>query len=240
MTDRRQLAKLMDRNQHKQRRRLRMATSAVFRMRHLVLPVLLMLLGCQTGPGIEYHSAEYDLGRNDVLLVVPFSDPAMPRFQSKTGRELADVIVETLSMSAPKIKAISGGDFRGSVRNKDYSARSRADIEANSHPLGRLALEVGANLILDGKIIQLEDHPPKSPNIMRSSMTVAYALRSAEKWQPPLHAWKETFVFPEDPNRYISSQDMTPKEMLAQIVMLTGRRIAEKFYGHEEYKEGLY
>ena len=191
-----------------------------------------MLLGCESAPGVFSIPAEYKLGRKDVLLVVPFSDPALSYFESRTGCELADEIVQWMKMSAPRIKAVSGTELRSEIRNLDYT----------KHHLRNAAAAIEANRVLVGKIIGLETKLPKSPNIMQGKITVHITLHDVGHWEPPLFEKQATYTFPEDEdwaNKYITTQDMPPRQMLSSLVSLSAQRIAEVFYAHEELRGGL-
>jgi len=189
------------------------------------------VLGCESAPGVLRIPAEYKLDRKDVLLVIPFSDPALSYFESRTGCELADEIVNVMKMNAPRIKAVSGMELRPAIRNLDYT----------KHHLRNAAAAIEANRVLVGEIIELETNLPKSPNIMQGKIVVHITLHDVSRWQPPLFEKQATYIFPEDEdwaNKYITTQDMLPREMLANLVSLSAQRIAEVFYAHEKLKGG--
>ena len=195
----------------------------------LLLPVML-LAGCNAAPGILSVPAEYSLSRSDVLLVVPFRDPAMPYFQSQTGSELANTITAYLEQATGKTTIISGTTLRASIRDLDYT----------EHSLAEAAREIGATKILEGAILELETNAPKSPDLVRGKLTVRFSIRSAEDAGKALFEKQATYYFPDERNwQRITTQDMPPREVLGRLIALAGSRIAQTFHKHERLKGEL-
>ena len=181
------------------------------------------LLGCTGTPGIRRVKAQYSVAKLRTL-VIPFSDPAFPYFQSRTGNELADSIVFFMRLHNRRIQAMSGTGLRASVRQRDDSKQ----------PLSDAAKEVGADVVLVGSILDLQTRQPKSPNLMRGKIVVHFALHDADQWEPPLFSRRATYHFPEDVEyTHLLSQDIRPKEVLDHLVSLCGQRIAECFVDHD-------
>jgi len=191
----------------------------------VVLTLCALTAGCgqSVRPG-ETVRAPYPIGTKKVLLV-PFSDPAMPCFESKNGNELARSIYFFMGQSDRRLQrtVILGTELPQSAKALGSAPETLMDI-------GR---QLDVAYVLEGEILEIQTDNPSSPNILRGEVAVQFNLRDVNRWEPPLYSKEIRCVYPSDDNEVMLNQNVLPRQLLEDLLVTCGQRIAEHFVDYD-------